>query len=131
MLPALAEECSSPFDPLIIHRDGLPISTVYRKEDPMAISISDSATAQPVASPSTPDLASKPTGDSEDSVKLSQDAQIQLLAQQGRSPSEIAQNLGIAAITVAAYLGEVPVPSPAAPEPQSGPSPAASIPAMS
>ena len=131
MLPALAEERSSPFDPLMIHRDGLPISTVYRKEDPMAISIPDSATAQPVASPSTPDLASKHTGDFEDSVKLSQDAQIQLLAQQGQSPSEIAQNLGIAAITVAAYLGEVPVPSPPAPETKSGPSPAASIPAMS
>jgi hypothetical protein len=105
MLPALAEECSSPFDPLMIHRDSLPISTVYRKEDPMAISIPDSAPAQPVASLSTPDLAPKPTGDFEDSVKLSQDAQIQLLAQQGQSPSEIAQNLGIAAITVAAYLG--------------------------
>jgi hypothetical protein len=71
----------SPFDPLMVHRDDLPISTVYRKEDPMAISISDSVTAQPVASPSTPDGASKPTGNSEDSVKLSQDAQIQLLAQ--------------------------------------------------
>jgi hypothetical protein len=62
---------------------------------------------------------------------LSQDAQIQLLAQQGQSPTEIAHNFGIAAITVAAYLGEVPLPPPPAPEPQNGPSPAASIPGLS
>ena len=97
----------------------------------MAISISDSLASQPAASPSAPDTAPKSVGDSKDTVKLSQDAQIQLLAQTGLSPSEIAQNLGIAAITVAAYLGVAPLPPPPAPEPQSGPSPAASIPAMS
>jgi hypothetical protein len=97
----------------------------------MAISISDSVTAQPTAPPAAPDTsASKPAGDTTDTVKLSQDAQIQLLAQQGQSPSEIAQNLGIAAITVAAYLGEVPLPPPPAPEPQNSPAPAASIPSL-
>ena len=80
---------------------------------------------------STHTASSKPAGDSTDTVKLSQDAQIQLLAQQWQSPSEIAQNLGIAAITVAAYSGEALLPPPPAPEPQSGPSPTASIPAMS
>jgi hypothetical protein len=94
----------------------------------MSISISDSLPSQPSTPPSA---SSKHTGDSTDIVKLSQDAQIQLLAQQGQSPSEIAQNLGIAAITVAAYLGEPPLAPPAAPEPESGPSPTASIPAMS
>jgi hypothetical protein len=95
-----------------------------------AISIYDTLPSQPVVSPAAPHtVAAKPAGNS-DSVKLSQDAQIQLLAQQGQSPTEIAQNLGIAAITVAAYFGEVPLPPPPAPEPQSGPSPAASIPAM-
>jgi hypothetical protein len=98
----------------------------------MAISISDSLPSQPSVPPSAPDTASsKPAGDSTDIVKLSLDAQIQLLVQQGQSPTEIAQNLGIAAITVAAYLGEVPLPPPPAPEPQSGPSPAAAIPALS
>jgi hypothetical protein len=98
----------------------------------MSISISDSIPSQPSAPPSSPHTASsKPAGDSTDTIKLSQDAQIQLLAQQGQSPSEIAQNLGIAAITAAAYLGEAPLPPPPAPEPQSGPSPTASIPAMS
>jgi len=94
----------------------------------MAISISDSLPSQPTVPPSA--SAPNPTGDSTDTVKLSPDAQIQLLAQQGQSPSEIAQNLGIAAITVAAYLGEVPVPPPPAPESQNGASPAASITAM-
>ena len=98
----------------------------------MSISISASLPTKPSTPPSAPDTASsKPAGDSTDTVKLSQDAQIQLLAQQGQSPSEIAQNMGIAAITVTAYLGEAPLPPPPAPEPQSGPSPTASIPAMS
>jgi DNA-binding NarL/FixJ family response regulator len=98
----------------------------------MAISISDSLPSQPTVPSSAPEtVTAKPARNSADSVKLSQDAQIYLLAQQGQSPTEIAQNLGIAAITVAAYLGEVPLPPPPPPEPQSGPSPAASIPAMS
>jgi hypothetical protein len=98
----------------------------------MAISIPDSLPSQPSAPPPPPETASsKPTGDTIDTVKLSQDAQIKLLAQQGQSPSEIAQNLGIAAITVAAYLGETPLPPPPATEPQNGPSPVASIPTMS
>jgi hypothetical protein len=98
----------------------------------MAISIPDLLPSQPSAPLAAPDTSSsKPAGDTTDTVRLSQDAQIKLLAQQGQSPSEIAQNLGIAAITVAAYFGETPLPSPPAPEPQSGPSPAASIPTMS
>jgi hypothetical protein len=98
----------------------------------MSISISDSLTPQPSAPSSASDTASsKPAGDSTDTIKLSQDAQIQLRAQQGQSPAEIAQNLGIAAISVAAYSAEAPLPPPPAPEPQSGPSPTASIPSMS
>jgi hypothetical protein len=98
----------------------------------MPISIPDSLTSQPGASPSVPDTtSSKPARDSIDTVKLSQDAQIQLRVQQGQSPAEIAQNLGIAAITVAAYSGEAPLPPPPAPEAQNGPSPIASIPEMS
>src|SRR5580698_10342381 len=98
----------------------------------MSISISDSLTAQPSAPSSAPDAnSSKPTGDSTDTIKLSQDAQIQLRAQQGQSPAEIAQNLGIAAISVTAYSGEAPLPPPPAPEPQNGPSPIASILEMS
>ena len=98
----------------------------------MSISISDSLAPQPSAPSSASDTASlKPSGDSTDTIKLSQDAQIQLRAQQGESPAEIAQNLGIAAISVAAYSGEAPLPPPPAPEPQSGPSPTASIPSMS
>jgi hypothetical protein len=97
----------------------------------MSISISDSLPSRPSVPPSAPDTASsKPAGGSTDTVKLSQDAQIQLRAQQGQSPSEIAQNLGIVAITVGAYSGEAPLPPPPAPEPESGPSPTASIPAM-
>jgi hypothetical protein len=97
----------------------------------MAISISDSLPSQPTAPSLSLDTTPSPAADATDAVKLSQDAQIKLLAQEGQSPSEIAQNLGIAAITVAAYLGQVPLPPPPPPEPQSGPSPAASIPAMS
>jgi|HubBroStandDraft_5_1064220.scaffolds.fasta_scaffold77627_2 hypothetical protein len=96
----------------------------------MDISISDSFPFQPTApsptSDATSDLTDKPT----DSVRLSLDAQIQLLVQQGESPSEIALDLGVAAMSVATYLGLAPLPSPPTPAPQNGPSPTSSIPAM-
>jgi hypothetical protein len=123
------------FETWIFNPDDLPICTRYRKGSSLCLSQSRPRSRlnrlNPVLPRRRPIASSKPAGDSTDTVKLSQDAQIQLLAQQGQSPSEIAQNLGIAAITVAAYLGEAPLPPPPAPEPQSGPSPTASIPAMS
>jgi hypothetical protein len=96
----------------------------------MDISISDSFPFQPTAPSPTPDATSNLTDKPTDSVRLSLDAQIQLLVQQGESPSEIALDLGVAAMSVATYLGLAPLPTPPAPVPQSGLSPAAAIPAM-
>jgi len=95
----------------------------------MAIVISDSFLAAPTVSSPTPDPDSNPTGDSTDTIRLSENAQIQLLTQQGQSPAEIALTLGVAVMVVDGYLG-VAAPTPLAPEPQSGPSPTASIPEM-
>jgi hypothetical protein len=95
----------------------------------MAISISDSFPASTIASSPAPDPAPNPVGDSTDTIRLSEEAQIQLLVQQGQSPTEIALNLGVSVTVVDGYLG-VAVPTAPTPEPQSGPSPTASIPAM-
>ena len=95
----------------------------------MAILISDSFPFQPTVPSPTPDPIPNLTDKSTDSVRLSLDAQIQLLVQQGESPSEIALDLGVATMSVATYLGVAPLPSPPISAPQSGPSPAASIPA--
>jgi hypothetical protein len=93
----------------------------------MAISIPDSLPSQPTV-PSPPDSVQSSAEDATDTVKLSEDAQIKLLAQQGQTPLEIAETIGVALIAVDGYLGVTPPPP--NPEPDSGPSPAASIPAM-
>jgi hypothetical protein len=95
----------------------------------MAIVISDSFPASPTVSSPTPDPVPNPAVDSTDTIRLSENAQIQLLTQQGQSPAEIALTLGVAVMVVDGYLG-VAAPTPPTPEPQSGPSPTASIPAM-
>jgi hypothetical protein len=95
----------------------------------MAILISDSFPASPTVSSLALDPTLNPAGDSTDTIRLSENAQIQLLVQQGQSPAEIALNLGVAVTVVDGYLG-VAAPTPPTPEPQSGPSPTASIPAM-
>jgi hypothetical protein len=95
----------------------------------MAISIPDSLPSQPAVLSPASDAAQSSVGDATDTVKLSEDAQIKLLAQQGQTPLEIAETIGVAVIAVDGYLGSTPPPP--TPEPESGPSPAASIPAMS
>ena len=81
----------------------------------MAISIPGSLAASPsIGSTSPSTLAPAQTTPSDpaaaDTVKLSQDAQVHLLKQQGQSLSEIASNLSIPIATVDGYLGiTVPV----------------------
>jgi hypothetical protein len=72
----------------------------------MAISIPDTLSSQPAPLPDADPIPS-PVEDVKDTVKLSEDAQIRLLTQQGQSPDEIAQNLGVAVSTVEGYLGVV------------------------
>jgi hypothetical protein len=79
----------------------------------MAISISSSLSATPTValpSSSTPATAQPTQKDSIDTVRLSQDAQVHLLKQQGQSLSQIATNLSISVATVDGYLG-ITVPS--------------------
>jgi hypothetical protein len=79
----------------------------------MAISISSPLSATPTAaspSSSTPATAQPTQKDSIDTVRLSQDAQVHLLKQQGQSLSQIATNLSISVATVDGYLG-ITVPS--------------------
>jgi hypothetical protein len=97
----------------------------------MSISIPEALSSQSAVSLPPPDPTPNPTEDVTDSVKLSEDAQISLLTQQGQSPDEIAQNLGVAVSTIEGYLGVVVAsvaPAPPAPEPRRGASPVASIP---
>jgi DNA-binding NarL/FixJ family response regulator len=97
----------------------------------MAISVPAMLSSQPPASLPAPDPTPSPVEDVRDTVKLSEDAQIHLLTQQGQSPDEIAQNLGVAVSTIEGYLGVVVAsvaPAPLAPEPRRGASPVASIP---
>jgi DNA-binding NarL/FixJ family response regulator len=97
----------------------------------MAITIPDTLSSQSVASLPAPDPTPSPMEDVTDTVKLSEDAQIRLLTQQGQTPDEIAQNLGVAVSTIEGYLGVVVAsvaPAAPAPEPRRGASPVASIP---
>ncbi len=96
----------------------------------MAISISDPFSSQTFVPPSVPDSIQGPAGDATDTVRLSEEAQIRLLAQQGESPAEIALDLGVAAMTVATYLDATPLLTPPVLEPPDRPSPIASIQAM-
>ncbi len=90
----------------------------------MSVSISNSRLSQAAAPTHSPTKA-QPSGASEhpaqapdDSVKLSQAAQVHLFKQQGQSPSQIAANLGISAATVDGYLGIAVPKAPAAPSPE-------------
>jgi DNA-binding CsgD family transcriptional regulator len=75
----------------------------------MSISISGSLSSLPSvasSSPSTPTTAQPaPKADTDDTVKLSQAAQVHLLKQQGQTLSQIASNLSIPITTVDNYLG--------------------------
>jgi hypothetical protein len=97
----------------------------------LAISIPDTFPSQPTASLPALDPISNPE-DATDTVKLSEDAQIRLLTQQGQSPDEIALNLGVTVSTIEGYLGVAVAPSPASPakEPTRVPSPAGPISAI-
>lgn len=92
----------------------------------MAISITSSSSSQPgsnidratSAVPSAAPVA-KSVEEAQDSVKLSQAAQVHLFKQQGESASQIAANLGISTANVDSYLGiavakPAPAPAPAA-----------------
>jgi DNA-binding CsgD family transcriptional regulator len=97
----------------------------------MAISIPDTLPSQPAVSLPEPDATPSPAEATTDTVKLSEDARIRLLTQQGQSPDEIAQNLGVAVSTIEGYLGVViasVVPAPYVPEPRRGGSPVTLIP---
>jgi DNA-binding CsgD family transcriptional regulator len=94
----------------------------------MNVSISNSGSTQ-VAAPAPSPTKAQPSEASErpaqaagDSVKLSQAAQVHLYKQQGQSPSQIAANLGISAVTVDGYLGiavaKAPAAAPSAPSPE-------------
>ena len=76
----------------------------------MAVTLSGSFSPQPTdavpspsASPSS--VVQRPAPAPGDTVKLSEDAQIHLMQQQGQGTSEIASDLGISVATVDDYLG--------------------------
>jgi hypothetical protein len=76
----------------------------------MAVTLSGSFSPQPTdavpspsASPSP--VVQRPAPAPGDTVKLSEDAQIHLMQQQGQGTSEIASDLGITVATVDEYLG--------------------------
>jgi hypothetical protein len=97
----------------------------------LAISIPDALPSQPTPAIAVPGPLPNSAKAATDTVKLSEDAQIRLLTQQGQSPDEIAQNLGVAISTIEGYLGVVVAsvtPAPPTPEPQRGASPVTSIP---
>ena len=85
----------------------------------MTVSISSSSSPQPAVATYSPsesspaESAPKPAATPEDSVKLSQAAQVHLMKQQGQALSQIAANLGIPVSAVNGYLG-VSVPKAAA-----------------
>jgi hypothetical protein len=76
----------------------------------MAVTLSGSFSLQPtdvVPSPSAlpSPVVERPAPAPGDTVKLSEDAQIHLMQQQGQGTSEIASDLGITVATVDEYLG--------------------------
>jgi DNA-binding CsgD family transcriptional regulator len=103
-------------------------AAVSKGQSTMNVSISNSGSTQattPAPSPTkvqSSEASERPAQAAGDSVKLSQAAQVHLYKQQGQSPSQIAANLGISAVTVDGYLGiavaKVPAESPAAPSPE-------------
>ena len=116
----------------IMSRSNLPIfDLIEERMTSMAISISDSFPPSPTVPSPASDPAQSPEGDATDSVRLSEEAQVRLRLQQGESPAEIAVDLGVAAMTVSAYLDPVPISPPPLPEHQDGPSPTTAIPPMS
>jgi hypothetical protein len=48
-----------------------------------------------------------------DSVRLSEESEVRLRVQQGESPAEIALDVGVATMTITAYLVPDPQPAPA------------------
>jgi DNA-binding CsgD family transcriptional regulator len=94
----------------------------------MNVSISNSGSTQAAAPAPSPtnaqpsEASERPAQAAGDSVKLSQAAQVHLYKQQGQSPSQIAANLGISAVTVDGYLGiavaKAPAAAPSAPSPE-------------
>jgi hypothetical protein len=87
----------------------------------MSVSISNSSLTQAAAPTPSPtkaqpiEVLQQSAKAPDDSVKLSQAAQVHLYKQQGQSPSQIATNLGISAATVDGYLGIAVPKAPAAP----------------
>jgi DNA-binding CsgD family transcriptional regulator len=87
----------------------------------MSVSISNSSLTQAAAATPSPtktqptEVLQQSAKAPDDSVKLSQAAQVHLYKQQGQSPSQIAANLGITAATVDGYLGIAVPKAPAAP----------------
>ena len=85
----------------------------------MTVPISSSSSPQPAIATYSPSESSpaenapKPAATTQDSVKLSQAAQVHLMKQQGHAVSQIAANLGIPVSAVDGYLG-VSVPKAAA-----------------
>ena len=75
----------------------------------MAISIPDDLTIQPVstASPIAEQSAAAPTSSavSPSTVDVSEETRVHMLQQQGESPAEIANILGISVSVVDGYLG--------------------------
>ena len=76
----------------------------------MAVSLSGSFSPQPTDVVPSPSASSSPVVERPspalgDTVKLSEDAQIHLMQQQGQGASEIASDLGITVAIVDQYLG--------------------------
>lgn len=76
----------------------------------MAVTLSGSFSPQltdavPSPSVSPSPVVERPAPTPGDTVKLSEDAQIHLMQQQGQGASEIASDLGITVATVDEYLG--------------------------
>jgi hypothetical protein len=97
----------------------------------VSIASSSSSSVQPgTVAPSTsnvppPAPVQKSVEAAQDSVKLSQAAQIHLFKQQGESPSQIAANLGISTASVDGYLGIAVAKAISGPAPVQAPDPAA------
>ena len=113
----------------------------FERKEPMNVSVSNAISSSPSQAAastqsSTSTQPSEPVRSSaapaDDSVKLSQAAQVHLMKQQGQALSQIAADLGISAATVDGYLGiavpkapvsAAPTASPAAPAATPGATP--------